>query len=313
MKMRKNILGLMAIILFFLSACKKDNAPEQTQPVAPVLPLGIDSNYISKIYSYDTSSAGAKKKNVTIFNYDNSKRVTQTIDTATDSQSTNTNFFSTTNLFYNGIDTLPYKITSTRNTNFGAVLVTRFLFYDNTGRITKDSSFNTVPSGSIFAMFLNVDIYTYSGNNMYVFYKRTNLNSPVNTDLYKDTILLDANKNATSLKNYIFDPSISSYTLRTINSYTFDVKKNPLASIRYLQSGSADTYLSSTYLFVPTFAGVNNSNTYIRSYYNGGVLTGTLQTNYINTYNQNGLIKDTKYNNQLNYNKGRITYEYISL
>jgi hypothetical protein len=313
MKMRKNILGLVAVILFCLSACKKDNGPEQTQPVAPVLPLAIDSNYISKIYSLDTSSVGAKKKNVTIFNYDNSKRVVQTIDTATDSQSLNTNVFSITNLFYIGTDTLPYKITSIRNTNFGSVPVTRFLFYDNTGRITKDSSFNTVTAGSIFATFLNVDTYTYSGNNMYTFYKRTDLNIPVSTTFYKDTALLDVNKNITLLKNYIYDPSSSSYSLRTINNYTFDAKRNPFASIKYLQGGSSSTYLSSTYLYVPVFASANNSNTYIRSYYTGGTLTGTLQTNYINTYNQNGLVKDTKYNDLLNYNRGRITYDYISL
>jgi hypothetical protein len=185
--------------------------------------------------------------------------------------------------FYNQNDSLPYKA------YFGPSSATYHFYYNNLGRLVKDSINNF--GGSNLNLSRNL---TYSGNKIFAQVYKTYLGT---TNLVeKDTFLLDTRGNMNGTKYYWLTNS-NNYELASSSNSTFDNAQSPLfktPSYRIFSFTFGTMDFESHY----NNFGVNNI---LVDIYNRHPFTGSSNTvvtsdtsSAVNIYYQNGLLKNVK-------------------
>jgi hypothetical protein len=245
MKMRNVLLGLVAVILFCLSACKKDNI-DSLDPQPPVI-TSADSVYLSKVYLYDTYSNFIDTGGRRYYLYDNLKRVINIIDTGYEAGATMPPItYSKTQYFYNGNDTLPYKkITISKIVSIANVskdTATSFYTFNQNAQLISDSTINSFdgyyfPSNVLVKTIKKtVQSLTYVGNKIYGLQQLSylqNLNGSSQNQSYtrRDTVSKDGLGNiiSASYKKIYPNPAFGpDYHYAT---FTYDNKYSPFYKI----------------------------------------------------------------------------------
>ncbi|HRI24195.1 MAG TPA: hypothetical protein PLZ45_05940 [Ferruginibacter sp.] len=200
--------------------------------------------------------------------------------------------------YYNGPDTLPYKSVSLRtydlNKSFDTSTV--FYFYDNSGRLIKDSTTGT--GNSFNRVFYTSDgITTYAYNTGRVssqgIMKTTSSQYPgiIQTWQEKDTSLINTGGDIAKSSYYIFDPVSSSFRKASEKTITYD---NNSIAYRYLNifNSLKPVFSASSELF-PPFNGQRLLNNPVQvstiHYDNLGNPVSTIVTNSNYQYRSNGM------------------------
>ena len=273
------------LVIGFIS-CKKDstdnnNSNNNNNNTAP------DSNYVDRIYIIDSTASGEDTSQLEIYTYDNLKRVT----TIVDSMLTPTpELFAFKQFEYSGSDSLPFKSTLyvyDGNVNFDTVIT--YHYFDNTGKLVKDSiiNINKSTSPSYYQIRQRVLNITYSAGMMYGFTRDSamfvnNVPSTSPAIITTDTITLDANAN---MIHTIQHRSTTVYT--TTNS--FDNHPHPFKALNIFMCWGVNIFQNSYY--DPTEPNTNNITHVVE--------TGTGSTPYnhdfalFNSYYSNGFLKTT--------------------
>ncbi|HMI79954.1 MAG TPA: hypothetical protein VK484_14240 [Ferruginibacter sp.] len=267
MKQIKFGLLLAALCFFFLESCQKEYSIDNGN--TPVSPSGNDSFYldrITEVYYIPGDST------IQDFLYDNQKRIKSI---SKKSYQNNTLIdTSVITLFYNGNDSLPFKLTDYLAvvgvfTWFDSTI--NFLFYDAQGRMILDSSIHS-SQGTGSPYHKDKDIYSvkYVANNIYGYNTSTNLSNPNPPSIQVDTTWLDANKNI--LKRHFYD-SQPLALFRTEDNTSFDNKLSPYFYMKQIP------YF---YVTSPYYTGMNNLLiTHTEKLY----IPAIYDVKYVHTYN----------------------------
>jgi hypothetical protein len=303
MKIKHLLIATVAIVSLYLSACQKELNPDDI--ISRVDSTGNsaveDSAYLDKMIIRDTNIVtGYIDSSKWVFNYDAQKR----LSFVTEKSLSNPTFDSANILkfYYNTNDSLPYKIEVIASIIPTISIETYYYFYDNSGKLIKDSVNNFVGSGENLSRTLS-----YSGNK--IFAELNSSNSTVNP-IEKDTFTLDTRMNIVGFRYHI-RTTANTFELASSSTSTFDNGVNP-----YVKVPSMKIYWF-TYSTIDFEAdnsssiGVNNILTNI---FNRYPYTGSSNPFYQNTYSQwntyyqNGLLKSSKDSDHEN-----LTYFYKSL
>jgi hypothetical protein len=201
MKTKNIFLGLVAIGALYFSACQKSITFEETPPNVIDSTANPDSNYLSRVYSYDTVY---DQLNPTVpridsvlgkYYYDSQKRLIKI--TGADAAMPNIDLFTIAELFYNLNDSLPFRARTESNDT-----TDYYLFYSANGKLLKDSVISKYINGTTPTHKLRVTRYSYSANAMYKDYISTNFISPFFSLSGKDSAILDSRGNIISITSY---------------------------------------------------------------------------------------------------------------
>ncbi len=284
MKTKNIFLGLVAIGALYFSACQKSLTFEDTPPNVIDSTAIVDSSYLSKIFFNDTTFNGGNldvDTSIFIFNYDNNKRLkTIVIKEGPNSTALGDIYLE---CFYNLNDSLPYK------TLFPSDQSTYYFFYDNTGRLIKDSVNNV--GGNAVNYNRNL---TYSNNRIFAQVYRTF--SGITSPIEKDTFSFDTRGNMISSK-YYFSNNGSNYELASSSNSTFDNNPSPFLktpSYRLL------SFTFGTFNFEAHYNNFGTNNILVDVYTrypfagSGTTVQTSDTTSVINTLYQNSLLKNVK-------------------
>ncbi len=285
MKTKNIFLGLIAIAALYFSACQKSlTFEDNTTPNAIDSTANPDSNYLSKIFFSDTTFNGGNMDvdtSIFVFNYDNNKR----LKTIVIKEGPNSTVVGDVYLecFYNLNDSLPYK------TLFPSDQSTYYFFYDNAGRLIKDSINNIGVNAVQFSRNL-----TYSSNMIFAQVYKTF--SGTTSAVEKDTFSFDTRGNMISSK-YYFSNNGSTYELASSSISTFDNNPSPFLktpSYRLL------SFTFGTFNFEAHYNNFGTNNILVDIYnrypFTGSGITTQISdtSSAINTLYQNGLLKNVK-------------------
>lgn len=228
MNKAKLVFPICLTCLFFLFSCQKEvNDPD----IVNNNPVSADSSYLSKMYIIDADGSGIVDTFETYtYVYDNLKRVSVLLDSSEDNTLHVLIPFQTTQYYYNGNDTLPFKsITISYNSGSNYDTTTNFFAYNVSGKLAADSGLYIVnPPNPIFVK----DIRSYQYGSAVITGIRTvttiNQNG-TSVSVEKDTAQTDANGNIIhNIKNRDFE---------TVNStFTWDTHPSPFARISNFQT-----------------------------------------------------------------------------
>jgi hypothetical protein len=298
MKIKHILLSLIAFVSLYLSACQKDFKIDDNivaRVDSTIIPSAGDSNYLDRIIMRDTSILNGNTmvdSSAFVFYYDIQKRLSLvTFKSLTNANDSDIYL----KPYYNQNDSLPYKVYFTPDSS------TYYFYYDNVGRLIKDSVENVFGAGLSGVRNLN-----YSGNKIYAqLFLTSNLALPIE----KDTFTLDTRGNMINSKYYV--KSIGAiYELASSTNATFDNGSTPYLKTPGFRifSFSFGTFHYEAYY---NNFGANNIlvDSYIQYPYTGVTTVSPPHiSSVINTYYQNGLLKNLKNSNHENW-----TYIYKSL
>lgn len=187
--------------------------------------IGNDSIYISQYIELDTT-LGSDTTSKFIFLYDLQKRITQLKDYNYVTGTSTYEFITVENYFYNGNDTLPYKMVVERADGANVLLWrdTAFFWYDN-GVIKKDSVLIYDNAGAL--TYTRVINYNKISSNKY---KLTGTGIPGDSVIINQTI---TNGNITREESRFYSGAIVVSNLDI--QQTFDMNPDPFyrISLRY--------------------------------------------------------------------------------
>ena len=294
--MRNRLFLYLIIVLPLVSlySCQKEISSENG--IAPVVPLTIDSNYLSKIYAFDINGSSADTVEVVTYNYDNLKRVTSVVDSSKNLyNATQQSYF----YFYNNSDTLPYKSVRYQVSAEDPALtqltydtIISYHLYDNAGRNLKDSGIHS--NSSILNGYYStytVKQYSYALNRIYGYASSNPISVPysfVSPD-EKDTAVLDALGNIIDNKIYRYNSYTSLWELSITSAFTYDTKASPFSRLSNFKTFGVFPNGETFYGELPQKTNRVTQNEH-HSFSNGapGV---HFDYSYFNSYNANGLVK----------------------
>lgn len=229
----RNILFLALLSIIIFSCQKEKNQDRQGEN-----PIG-DSTTLSMYVDLDTTAtSGLDTVEVQKYSYDNSKRLSKSYyieytDGIPDG-------LYVTDLFYNGIDTLPFKIVGTfyelPSGNADAPEIGYYFYKD--GKLSSDSVSRNDPS------VYYVNSYTYDNNTI------------ISTNIYASTppiISVDkhyqtkTNGNTTSQLDSSFVNGVFSGSPEVILSASYDTKHNPFYNLVSSIDNTPSVYSLETY------------------------------------------------------------------
>ena len=222
----------IAVSIFYLFSCQK--ASNNNRPVTPVNPA--DSSYISALYYVvpDANGNFTDKLRVFKYYYDNSKRVTEIVDSSFPVQG-HSEYYERMYLRYSGADSLPYlsQLYAVDNGRGLMDTVIQYYFYDTNGRKIKDSSNNfSLYSTGQYYQSREVDEYLYQPGKIFASGYSTSVNySSSDSTFTKDTALLDANNNVISSMRYYRDGSYDTFKVGLITSINYDSHYSPFLKL----------------------------------------------------------------------------------
>ncbi len=303
MKLKHILLPLIAFAAYYLSACQKDFTVDNTivaRVDSTITPSAEDSSYLDKIIMRDTAVVSGNTvidSSAWIFNYDVQKRLSLVTAKSISNPNDSTNLFK---FYYNQNDSLPFKVV---NISSLAFTETYYLYYNSLGKLIKDSVNNFLGNGENLSRTLS-----YSGNKIFAqLYSTTATLNPIE----KDTFTQDLNMNITNFKYYV-KTSASSFELARMSNIIFDNGKSPYFKVPSMKIFWFTFFTIDFEASSNACPGVNNIVTGI---YNRYPYTGSGTINHptdtfsvLNTYYQNGLLKNTISNDHENW-----TYIYKSL
>ncbi len=240
MKTKQILFALVVFIIYTLTACKKDSITEQSAPST----VSADSNFISKVIRIQKRGTQIDSINTT-YNYDNLKRVSL-ISSTFNSASYSALYLNT--YYYNGTDTIPFKMVETSSTNYANVInydtTLSFYSYSNSKQLIKDSTliYRKNNSFNSYDIYKSITTYSYSLNKIYSFNTYSTLYSLSPTSLSSyftefDTATLDVNKNiiGTKIKYVSYStppPPFPPSTSISFGEYIFTYGNNPSPFLR---------------------------------------------------------------------------------
>ncbi len=280
--MKKLYRGAIVLLGLYLSSCEKESSVERGELVPVVTNLVGDTNYLDKILLNDTSYFGGVldiDSSVFVFKYDLNKRLTTVTIKAGPLSIIPEDLY--LEFFYNFNDTLPYK------SYFAQEQSTYHFYYDNLGRLTKDSVNNLSGNGENFKRKLS-----YSGNQIFA----ELYNSPSVNPIEKDTFILDSRGNMVSSRFHILTTA-SIYELATSTISTFDNGPSPFLKTPAFKIFS---FTFGTLHFEQYYNNFGKNNLLV-DIHNNHPYTGAPPifypsdtTSVVNSYYQNGLLKNVK-------------------
>ena len=139
------------ICLFSVTSCQKGfeidytitDSTDTNPPVnPPVNPPSGDSIYLDKIYTVEKIGTSWDTTGVSHFKYDGLKRLIAVIDTG-EYDFGNEKYYTSTEYFYSGSDTMPFKSQSFSKDDNNKDTVYSFFYYNSQKKI-KDSVFSRI-------------------------------------------------------------------------------------------------------------------------------------------------------------------------
>jgi hypothetical protein len=320
MKTKKFFLGLVAIGTLYFSACQKSLTFEDTPPSLIDSTANPDSNYLIRVYSYDTlyndplnPTVVSIDSNLSKYFYDSQKRLIKI--TLADPAFPSVDLFTSLNLFYNLNDSLPFRARTESSDT-----ADYYLFYSANGRLLKDSVISKYIISSTPTHKLRVTNYSYSANAVYKNYTLTNYISPISNFVGKDTLITDGRGNVINASTYLKFAFQTDFSLSSKAINTYDNNPSQYNKLRGFKS-FYNAFKNGSEGITYDFLGDNNVLTSkIYFYFNIGtpspVLTDSLIRTDILTYKQNGYpgsIKGTSKNNLLTAYKSKANLFYRAL
>ena len=228
----------MLIITLWMNGCSPETSLEIPHNTANN--AGDDSTYVDYYAIIEDNDTVYKMHYV----YDHLKRVVEMYDTEYDPQPIVAERY---NYFYNGTDTLPFKMVfSIDGTPFFMETTTTFFYYNNMGLRIKDSSVTDrvwKDNGTITDQFTyrSLAYYTYQDNKIFGYTKDSILlemgtNMSHYTSKY-DTATTDARGNiihSIRVENYMENNQLVPY--RDVATMTYDNHINPLFKLTNRQT-----------------------------------------------------------------------------
>jgi hypothetical protein len=253
MKSFKRLFSLAAIVCIGLTACQKEFTIEDgPDPIDP--PTGNDSIYLDKAYFLFDPGTGLDTVLTSTVHYDNRERVILWADSTIDNPGEP--YISTYQYFYNGTDTVPYKVIGLWDDLLSANdydSTIAFFFYEAGGRKIKDSVIYHEYDGSSGSSSLEIVNYSYGTNKMYGETKNEIFTPFSSIEMRRDTATLNAAGDIVQNKSYL--PVNGVYELAETMNLTFDSKISPF---KYLTSYAA--HKSFPYQMLELFDHVSQAN-----------------------------------------------------
>ena len=228
MLMRINLLPFCAtaLSLVFFCSCQKELSPDASAPVN-TFTTTADSNYLSK-QTFVQRHPVAIDTGATYYHFDSQKRVISI--SFRDLGSTNLPVrHDTTNYFYHGNDTLPYKEIYVDIFPSESDSTERYMTYNSVGKLVNDSIIYSSGFGSNYNRVKQIGKYTYNGNKIFRESHETILFDPggvVGLIDTQDTVTLDSRGNALTLHEIQYDAPGSIYS-DYLNTFTYDQNPSP--------------------------------------------------------------------------------------
>ncbi|MEO8770996.1 MAG: hypothetical protein ABI402_12940 [Ferruginibacter sp.] len=233
---RTSLFLIFIFSLIILASCRKENTASNSNP-DPVDSTNnnIDTTsgtYIDKVFYIDSTSAIQDTTSTTTFLYDNSRRVVWSYDSLKNGNIYE--FYISVRYEYAGADTVPFKINEIVYESSTLIdSIVRYLSYDNTGHIKKDSmiqsSWNSGVNQNTQYIIKN---YDYLPGKIYGLQRSQQIFPTTGAvAIINDTATLDANGNIiTNIKN-------SYGNTRSVTSLSYDNKPNPLRNLSMVETG----------------------------------------------------------------------------
>lgn len=213
---------LLSIFSLVFVSCKKNSDSNNSNPVP------VSSDYLSRMIYLSNDGSGTEVKEGSItYVFDNLKRVTHVIDSSAVGSSAVLELWETTEYFYNGNDTLPYKSVVIGNpaaqTEYDTTI--NFYTYNAAGLLIRDTGYYAGHTSTDDYNTRSNQTYTYSGSMI------TGRRDAIvtyggfsNNETRIDTAHTDANGNIIQ--------NIKHKDLETINStITWDNHPSPFAKL----------------------------------------------------------------------------------
>ncbi|MFT3910508.1 MAG: hypothetical protein QM737_13870 [Ferruginibacter sp.] len=160
MKRIPSLLTIVSILVISFISCKKDSNADNSNPNP-----STSSNYLSRISFYSNDGSGTEVLDgTTTYVFDNQKRVTKKIDSSLVGSSASFVLWQTTEYFYNGNDTLPFKevIIGNPAAQIEYDTTISYFTYNSAGLLIRDTGFYVSHGTGYFAVNSN-QTFTYSG------------------------------------------------------------------------------------------------------------------------------------------------------
>jgi hypothetical protein len=266
------------LLLIVMLSCKKNVDIEPT-PNPPIV-LSPDSNYLSKIFIIQ-KTGNIIDTSTYMFTYDNLKRVRKKTD-LTVNVGPGSTFFDSTIYTYNSSDLLPNKITQLSGFGSDKDTIAKFLTYNTSGMLLRDSALLSFRSGTFYQVIKEISNYTKVGSKIYgntvstMIYNSSGNVSSIYTK--KDTLTLDANSNLVG-HNYSFS-YVGNPTLidRNVDVYSYGTNPSPFTNMNISKS----TLLVED--IVTPNASKNNMLTLNQKRYENGILQNNQVEDYTGKY-----------------------------
>lgn len=266
---------LCFLALFSFISCQKEVSFEVPDGTTANAVNTVDSNYLDRILIVDSTTPNFVDSSFLVFNYDSQKRISNLVVKSTTNPLDSQLY---AKFFYNANDTLPFKSkTFTDSADY-------YFYYDNVGRLKKDSIINFGSQGSNNpSPTLSVNNYSYGTNKIFKngYFIDPNSSSP-NPFFKLDTLFQDVRGNIINAKIYSSNTT-SNYTLEKTIVSTFDNNINPYAKVPGFK-----VFL----LSFGDFTGFITTNNLLSAiiYYNSQP-SFVYTENYSNSYYPNGFLK----------------------
>lgn len=229
----KLLCGIFVLMIVF-SSCQKEISADDFDPIDP--PAANDSIYLNKAYFLTDLGTGMDTVVTATLQYDSRKRIVSWTDSTT-ADNNDEPYTISYQYFYNGNDTVPYKVISLWDDlltadDYDSTIA--FFTYDANGRKLKDSVVYHEYSGGAGSSSLQLTNYTYAAGKMYGETKTETLTPSSFIEMRRDSATLNAAGDIVQNKSYLLDGG--SYELAETMNLTYDTKISPFT---YLTSYAA--------------------------------------------------------------------------
>ena len=232
MKMYKLFFYITFPVLALFFSCKKETSVENHLSSFSNI---TDSNYLDRCYDIYDPGTGIDTQEITVFDYDNAKRIVSIIN----SDISDPSFVATKTyrFYYSGSDTIPYKTFFLSN-SFGGDYdsITTFHFYDNQLRKIKDSILESkvLGVGSYYYKYKALHNYSYLPGKIYILQEQDQIVPAYGISLSRDTAVVDVNGDI--IQNKIYNFNGISYDLVVTSDFIYDNHKSPFAKLSFFRS-----------------------------------------------------------------------------
>ncbi len=212
------LIVLLFSILVFIS-CGKDHNPDNSNPPVPDT---NDSTYLDSIYIIGNPGSFLDTGNIVIYHYDNLKRLASTSNLRETAPASSVYIDGGSSTFYyNGNDTLPYKLVAYSNSDINNYVdtSTSFYNYDANGNKIKDSTRFSSSDITTYTLKTTVTDYTYSAGKMVGYTVENDVYPNTNQVVSKDTATLDSKGNVITNVKYIVTGATENLALTSTGTY----------------------------------------------------------------------------------------------